>query len=115
MSSSPEPIDHAFDHSIGAVHCGGTGLYAYVVKSDNTVQIRPLELGQTESDRVPGYIDCPLPPYDLGCFTVVYNLVLRSFRHYIDLCLRQSLSHQTAKSSASSAAQGSRNYASGAL
>ena len=35
-----------------AVQRGAPGLYAYVVKPDNTVQIRPLKLGPTEGDRV---------------------------------------------------------------
>jgi membrane fusion protein, multidrug efflux system len=47
-----DQIDHALTIPSAAVQRGAPGLYAYVVKSDNTVQIRPLKLGPTESDRV---------------------------------------------------------------
>jgi len=45
-------IDHALTIPSAAVQRGAPGLYAYVVKQDNTVQIRPLKLGPTEGDRV---------------------------------------------------------------
>ncbi len=45
-------IDNALTIPSAAVQRGSPGLYAYVVKADNTVQIRPLKLGPTEGDRV---------------------------------------------------------------
>jgi multidrug efflux system membrane fusion protein len=45
-------IDNALTIPSAAVQRGAPGLYAYVVKADNTVQIRPLKLGPTEGDRV---------------------------------------------------------------
>jgi membrane fusion protein, multidrug efflux system len=47
-----DQIDHALTIPSAAVQRGAPGLYAYVVKADNTVQIRPLKLGPTEGDRV---------------------------------------------------------------
>ena len=45
-------VDEALTIPSAAVQRGAPGLYAYVVKTDNTVQIRPLKLGPTENDRV---------------------------------------------------------------
>jgi multidrug efflux system membrane fusion protein len=45
-------IEDALTVPSAAVQRGAPGLYAYVVKPDNTVQIRPLKLGPTEGDRV---------------------------------------------------------------
>jgi len=45
-------IDDALTIPSAAVQRGAPGLYAYVVKADNTVQIRPLKLGPTDGDRV---------------------------------------------------------------
>jgi len=45
-------IDDALTIPSAAVQRGAPGLYAYAVKPDNTVQIRPLKLGPTEGDRV---------------------------------------------------------------
>jgi multidrug efflux system membrane fusion protein len=47
-----EKIDDALTIPSAAVQRGAPGLYAYVVKTDNTVQIRPLKTGPTEGDRV---------------------------------------------------------------
>jgi multidrug efflux system membrane fusion protein len=47
-----DQIEHALTIPSAAVQRGAPGLYAYVVKADNTVQIRPLKLGPTEGDRV---------------------------------------------------------------
>jgi multidrug efflux system membrane fusion protein len=47
-----DTIDNALTIPSAAVQRGAPGLYAYVVKADNTVQIRPLKLGPTEGDRV---------------------------------------------------------------
>jgi multidrug efflux system membrane fusion protein len=47
-----DQIDHALTIPSAAVQRGAPGLYVYVVKADNTVQIRPLKLGPTEGDRV---------------------------------------------------------------
>jgi len=47
-----DKIDDALTIPSAAVQRGAPGLYAYVVKTDNTVQIRPLKTGPTEADRV---------------------------------------------------------------
>jgi multidrug efflux system membrane fusion protein len=47
-----EQIDNALTIPSAALQRGAPGLYAYVVKADNTVQIRPLKTGPTEGDRV---------------------------------------------------------------
>jgi multidrug efflux system membrane fusion protein len=47
-----DKIDDALTIPSAAVQRGAPGLYAYVVKEDNTVQIRPLKTGPTEGDRV---------------------------------------------------------------
>jgi membrane fusion protein, multidrug efflux system len=47
-----QKIDDALTIPSAAVQRGAPGLYAYVVKADNTVQIRPLKTGPTEGDRV---------------------------------------------------------------
>ncbi|HEX4583712.1 MAG TPA: efflux RND transporter periplasmic adaptor subunit [Burkholderiaceae bacterium] len=47
-----DQIDNALTIPSAAVQRGAPGLYAYVVKADNTVQIRPLKTGPTEGDRV---------------------------------------------------------------
>jgi multidrug efflux system membrane fusion protein len=47
-----EQIQNALTIPSAAVQRGAPGLYAYVVKADNTVQIRPLKTGPTEGDRV---------------------------------------------------------------
>jgi multidrug efflux system membrane fusion protein len=47
-----DKIDDALTIPSAAVQRGAPGLYAYVVKADNTVQIRPLKTGPTEGDRV---------------------------------------------------------------
>ena len=47
-----ERIENALTIPSAAVQRGAPGLYAYVVKADNTVQIRPLKTGPTEGDRV---------------------------------------------------------------
>jgi multidrug efflux system membrane fusion protein len=45
-------IDNALTIPSAAVQRGAPGLYAYVVRADNTVQLRPLKVGPTEGDRV---------------------------------------------------------------
>ena len=45
-------IDNALTIPSAAVQRGAPGLYVYLVKPDNTVQIRSLKLGPTEGDRV---------------------------------------------------------------
>jgi multidrug efflux system membrane fusion protein len=45
-------IDQALTIPSAAVQRGAPGLYAYVVKADKTVQVRPLKLGPTDGDRV---------------------------------------------------------------
>jgi membrane fusion protein, multidrug efflux system len=45
-------IDDALTIPTAAVQRGAPGIYAYVVRADNTVQLRPLKLGPTEGDRV---------------------------------------------------------------
>ncbi len=47
-----ETIEQALTIPTAAVQRGAPGLYAYVVKPDNTVQMRPLKVGATEGDRV---------------------------------------------------------------
>jgi membrane fusion protein, multidrug efflux system len=47
-----EKIEDALTIPAAAVQRGAPGLYAYVVKPDNTVQIRPLKTGPTEGDRI---------------------------------------------------------------
>jgi multidrug efflux system membrane fusion protein len=47
-----EKIDDALTIPSAAVQRGAPGLYAYLVKADNTVQIRPLKTGPTEGDRI---------------------------------------------------------------
>ncbi len=47
-----DTIEQALTIPSAAVQRGAPGLYAYVVKPDSTVQIRPLKLGPTEGDRV---------------------------------------------------------------
>ena len=46
-----ERIGNALTIPSAAVQRGAPGLYVYVVKPDNTVQIRPLKLGPTEGNR----------------------------------------------------------------
>lgn len=45
-------IDDALTVPSAAVQRGAPGLYAYVVRPDNTVQLRALKVGPTEGDRV---------------------------------------------------------------
>jgi multidrug efflux system membrane fusion protein len=47
-----QKIDDALTIPSAAVQRGAPGLYAYFVKADNTVQIRPLKLGPTDGDRI---------------------------------------------------------------
>jgi multidrug efflux system membrane fusion protein len=47
-----DKIDDALTIPSAAVQRGAPGLYAYVVKADNTVQIKALKTGPTEGDRV---------------------------------------------------------------
>ena len=47
-----DKIDDALTIPSAAVQRGAPGLYVYVVKADNTVQIKPLKTGPTEGDRV---------------------------------------------------------------
>jgi len=47
-----EKIDQALTIPSAAVQRGAPGLYAYVVRPDNTVQLRTLKVGPTEGDRV---------------------------------------------------------------
>jgi multidrug efflux system membrane fusion protein len=47
-----DQVQQALTIPSAAVQRGAPGLYAYVVQSDSTVQIRPLKLGPTEGDRV---------------------------------------------------------------
>jgi membrane fusion protein, multidrug efflux system len=47
-----DQVERALTIPSAAVQRGAPGLYAYVVKADSTVQIRPLKLGPTEGERV---------------------------------------------------------------
>jgi multidrug efflux system membrane fusion protein len=47
-----DQVQNALTIPSSAVQRGAPGLYAYVIKDDSTVQIRPLKLGSTEGERV---------------------------------------------------------------